>query len=290
MTIREITTEYGSKLDYLDLEILLAHSLDKTREFVLTHPEYELTEFQIKNFRLKIFRRMRGEPIAHILGHKEFYGLDFVVNKHTLVPRPETELMVDLTLDLLRGKPGNTLVLDVGTGSGCIIISTAHKLIESNDKIRFFAADISGEALKIARKNAHIHNLNKEIKFIKSDLLSNISKVTLEQCNNLIVVANLPYLSKEIYLNAPRDVKKYEPKSALYSPRAGLAHYEKLLKQIKKILAANRELSVSCLFEISPEQKRPLTELAKAIFPAAEPIFHKDLAGKWRVCRISLPH
>ena len=104
----------------------------------------------------------------------------------------------------------------------------------------------------------------------------------------LVVVANLPYLSKEIYSSAPADVKKYEPKSALYSSSAGLAHYKKLLKQVKGVLKSYRPETMSCFLEISPEQKQPLTKLIRDIFPSAKITFFKDLAGKWRVCKIIL--
>jgi len=104
----------------------------------------------------------------------------------------------------------------------------------------------------------------------------------------LIILANLPYLSKEIYSSVPADVKKYEPKSALYSPEAGLSHYHKLLKQID-IISKNYELKhIICIFEISPEQKQPIAKLIKIIFPYAKITFAKDLARKWRVCKIKI--
>lgn len=298
LSISDIQKKYSKKLDFLDLEIILAHSLGKTREFVLSHPEFEIPSLKIENLKLKISRRMRGEPIAQILGHKEFYGLDFVVNKHTLVPRPETEQMVELTLDKLKveSKKSKVVIIDVGTGSGCIITSIAKK-IETFDfqpsTFNFIGTDISKDALKIARKNARIHGLQKNIKFIHSSLLSPF----FENCklnppaggenSTMIIVANLPYLSKEIYTSAPIDVKNFEPKSALYSPEHGLQHYRKLLLQIKKLKSCNI-LRVKCYMEISPEQKKLLTELVKKILPQAKMKFHKDLAAKWRICEITI--
>lgn len=292
MNIQEITKEYTGKLDHFDLQLLLADTIKKSKEFVIIHPEHKLTRVQNAKLKIKIERRIKGEPIAYILGHKEFYGLDFTVNSHTLVPRPETELMVELVAwNMEHGTWNkNTTLIDIGTGSGNIITSVAHTIehgtwnMEHNTS--YFAIDISNEALKIAKKNARLNGVDKKIKFIKSDLLSNFNNVAIKQCNNLIITANLPYLSKKIYNSAPIDVKKFEPKSALYSPKAGLAHYEKLLKQLKGLLITSCQLLVTVLLEISPEQKIPLAKLIKNIIPDAKIEFKKDLAGKWRVCKI----
>lgn len=290
-TISNITKEYSSKLDYLDLELLIAHTLGKPREFVLTHPQQTLTKRQETIIEKNLKRRMRGEPVAYIVGHKEFYSLDFAVNNHTLVPRPETELLVDLAISELKIESQITFI-DIGTGSGNIIVSLAHELEKTKScqpsATSYCAIDISKEALKIAKKNARTHNVDKKIKFLNGDLLQPILKAKKLKTEKLIVLANLPYLSKEIYQSTPRDVKNFEPKSALYSPRAGLAHYKKLLKQVCEISKSYELKTVSCILEISPEQKQPLTEMVKKIFPKAKTTFYKDLAGKWRVCKIEM--
>ena len=288
--ISEILNEYKNRIDYIDIELIIANSLGKTREFVLMHPEYILRHSQAASIKLKLQRRLKGQPVAYITGHKEFYGLDFIVNKHTLIPRPETELMVEQVLELLRSmlrsKLRNIAVIDVGTGSGCIAIAITNEF--KNDKdVSFYADDISSKALKSAKKNAQLNNVDKKIKFLHGDLLlpffNKVKKINHE---NIVITANLPYLSKEIYSSAPIDVKKYEPKTALYSPKAGLAHYEKLLKQINKITSTNNP-RVTAFFEISPEQKKPLSEMVGKIFPSAKIKFAKDLAGKWRLCKIN---
>ncbi len=297
MTIQEITKTYKNSLDYLDIEILLANSLGKTREFVLMYPEKELSTSQIKNFQSKVRRRIKGEPIAYLLGHKEFYGLDFIANKHTLVPRPETELMVESAIKEISNfkfQNSNSLsVVDIGTGSGCIIISVA-KAIENFkfqiSNLKFIGTDISSEALKIAKKNAEIHKLNKQIKFMQGDLLSPIIenyKLKIEN-STMIIVANLPYLSKEIYNSAPIDVKKYEPKSALYSAENGLKHYRLLLEQLDELNFVGHQSSFIVFLEISPEQKTAIKKLALTIFPSAKVDLIKDLTGRWRICKISI--
>ena len=291
--LSEMTYKKLNNIDHLDLEILIAYVIKKPREFVLAHPERQLTQKQeliIKNY---VKRRQNKEPIAYIIGHKEFYGLDFEVNKHTLIPRPETEMIVDETLGLLRSMLRNkTAVIDVGTGSGNIIISIANQTKDlriTNYELQFFATDISKSALNIAKKNAKEHHVDKKIKFLWGNLLKPFpepKKLTELNVNNLIIVANLPYLSEKIYKESPKDVQNFEPKSALYSDNKGLAHYEKLFQQIK-LLIASYQSSVTIFLEISPEQKNKIQTLVKKYFPKAKIKFKKDLASKWRVCVIS---
>jgi release factor glutamine methyltransferase len=279
-TIKDIQLRYRRKIDALDLELLIAATIKKPREFVLAHPEYRLNSLKIENLKLKISRRMRDEPLAYILGKKEFFGLDLKVNKHTLIPRPETELLVE---KVIKSKPRNNIIVDIGTGSGNIIIALAKKL---KDVGGFIAIDISEKALGVAKQNAEIGAVNKKIKFLKGDLLSPvISNLQFLTGEKIVIVANLPYLSKSIYASAPPSVRKFEPRMALFSGRNGLANYKKLFSQIK-LLVTNYELRVVTFIEISPEQKKKLGKLARDIFPAAKIAFHKDLAGKWRICEI----
>lgn len=328
-TIQAILDKYRPKIDNLDLELILAHELKKTREFVLTYPEFQLTKIQDARCKRLIARRLHREPLAYILGHKEFYGLDLEVTKDTLIPRPETEILIEQALlkipayaeapagrqeTCLRqgfggqarnlptppadgfgqaSKKQRVNIIDVGTGSGNIIISIA-KTIESKNLLHascymLYGIDISEKALTIAKHNAKKHSLTK-IKFIKSNLLDHFLKnnQTIKQFNNLIILANLPYLSREIYSATAPTVKNFEPKSALYSPKAGLDHYEKLLKQIKLLTNYCSLFTVHCFMEISPEQKKSLNILVKKILPSAEIKFEKDLAEKWRVCKVSL--
>ena len=185
--------------------------------------------------------------------------------------------------------------MDVGTGSGCIITSIVKTLQQTvNHKLttrNFYATDISKEALKTAKSNAKLHGVEKKIKFLHGNLLAPLFDASCFMFHapcSMIIVANLPYLSAEIYQSAPIDVKKYEPKSALYSAEAGLAHYCELLTQLKTSHQSFSMFHVSCFLEISPEQKIPLTKMIKNIFTAAEISFEKDLAKKWRVCKIEI--
>lgn len=293
-SILKIKEKYHIQIDPIDLDVLIGYVTKKSREFILSHPEFNLTTLQTEKLAPLIERRTKNEPLAHILGTKEFYGLNFKVNKHTLIPRPETELIIDMALEEIFNIQHPILnIIDIGTGSGNIIISitnqlklTPYQLLATN----YFAIDISKEALKIAKKNARANSLSKKIKFLHGNLLKplikNYPKLS-QQKATLIILANLPYLSKEIYNNCPPTVKKYEPRSALFSPQDGLSHYEKLLRQIKSAsLEKNNEIIL--FFEISPEQKKIIASIIKKHFPQARIKFQKDLAQKWRICEIKL--
>lgn len=287
MTIKEALQSKLKGVSIVDAEIILAHIIKKTREFVFAHPEYTISPKQRETFLQAIAMRSKHKPVAQITGIKEFYGLDFIVNKYTLIPRPETELIVDAALQEIRTNPSKkTVVADIGTGSGNIIISIAN--VTKNLPMQFFGIDISPDALLIAKKNARRHKLKNHIRFLHGSLLAPLIenlKLKLEN-SKVIITANLPYLSKYIYKSTPEDVKKYEPKTALYSPEEGLQHYRKLLEQVKKLMK-NEKTSVILFFEISPEQKKLLPALIKSILPTANIEFQKDLAGKWRICKIS---
>ena len=290
MKIYDIYKKYSPKIDHLDLELIIAHVIKKPREFVLAHPEFSINNKQGSTIEKFIKRRMKHEPLAYILGRKEFYGLEFKVDRHTLIPRPETELLVELAIQEIKTKQQKTSIIDIGTGSGNIIISIAKNSKQrSMINIDYFGTDISKEALRIAKYNSKKHNLDQRIKFLHGDLIGPILKKKLitDHCS-LIIVANLPYLSKEIYDETLPDVKKYEPRSALFSPQKGLAHYDKLLSQIKYSMDACFMLHASCFMEISPEQKPNINKLIKSRFPQAKIDFYKDLAGKWRVCKIAI--
>lgn len=288
--ISDFQKKYSKKLDFLDFELLIAAAIRKPREFVLAHPEQKLTQYQVSSIKYKVSERIKGKPLAYILGHKEFYGLDFNVNKHTLIPRPETELLVEQALRELKTKNQKPkTIIDIGTGSGNIIISLAKNNEQrARNNIKYFATDISKFALQIAKQNAKKHNVAKKINFFHGNLLEPILKHATCDMRHAIILANLPYLSKEIYQSAPTDVRKYEPKTALYSPEAGLAHYHKLLLQIKKLVVTGYGLRVTGFFEISPEQKPTIQKLIKSYFPEAKIGFQRDLAGKWRLCQFEL--
>jgi len=286
-TISDIFKKYYRKLDCLDLELLVAHCIEKPREFVLAHPECKLHRTQNVKLEALIKRRLKHEPIAYILEEKEFYGLPFKVNKATLIPRPETELIVEKFLSL---NPKNSNIIDIGTGSGNIIISLAYSMKHVTCN-KFYGIDINTNALKVAKQNAKLNGVEKKIKFIKGDTLSPVisnPQSVIGKSKKLIIIANLPYLSKKIYDATMPDVKKFEPKSALYSAEEGLAHYQKLFEQVKKIQDTRYKTQTTIFLEFSPEQNKNLEKMVKNFFPKAKTTFYKDLASKWRILEITI--
>jgi len=309
-TIKEIRHSYQKSLDMIDIDILLAHATGQSREFLLAHPDYTLADTEYTQAIGYLERRINHEPIAYILGKKEFYGLDFIVNQYTLIPRPETELLIDETLKILSVKcteknSPSPLIIDIGTGSGNIIITLATLLHKKNITANLFGLDISPDALEIAKKNAQQHGVGNQITFLQSDLLEKFftskkiqpgspikSGMTIQEYEytQILILANLPYLSQDIYQSAELDVKDYEPITALVSDEAGLTHYRRLLEQIDALCQKNifSSRSITLILEISPEQKPLIEALISTIFPDARIAFIQDYSQRTRFVKIEL--
>lgn len=258
---------------YLDAELLLAYVLKKPRSFVLAHPEKTLTNSQVKNYRQLVRKRASHIPLAYLLGHKEFYGLNFVVTKDVLVPRPESELLVDLALTKLQANPGPSLLVDIGTGSGCLLLTTLKKL-PKNRVVKGIGLDISTAALRIAQKNAHTQGL-KNTTFLRSNLLSSLLKrpFLYKNYQQIVILANLPYLTtKEI--SQEISISR-EPRLALDGGKHGLALYKKLAQQISQLSTLGIPLTIIC--EINPHQQTGLQKIWKQKI-----IFRKDLGNNVR--------
>lgn len=255
---------------WLDAELLLAHVLKKERSFLLSRPELLLTPRQHKLFSELAKKRLKHYPVAYLLGRKEFYGLDFIVTPDVLVPRPESELIVDLAKNL---GGSDTLLIDVGTGSGCLPVTLAPYFS------KVLALDISPKALAVARQNAKRHR-RKNIRFIQSDLLSNAPNIG--SCARIVITANLPYLTAAETKNE-KSISR-EPKLALYGGKDGLALYRRLAKQLAILKREHPHLSIALLCEINPKQKSALALIWKQHGTA----FHTDLANKVRIGVIRL--
>ncbi len=247
-------------------EILLGFLFGKDREYVLTHSEIGLSPETIIKFKQLEKKRLAGWSIAVLVGEKEFYGLNFIVDKNVLVPRPETEMIVDEIRKLQVESP---LFIDLGTGPGTIII-TAAKYSKLNNA-DYIGIDISGRALSVAAQNAQAHNLSKEIKFIRGNLLKPVLKLLPDR--NLIIAANLPYLTKKQIINSPSILK--EPRLALDGGLNGLKYYRELFIQLQDI----KYKSLHLFIEIDPSQKQKITALTKKYFPRGSFEIIKDLAG-----------
>lgn len=278
MTIKQAFI--NSLLPPRETEILLAFLIKKPREFLLTHPETNISAATYSRFKNLSKKRLANWPIAYLTGHKEFYSLDFLVNDKVLVPRPETEMIVEEIIGQEENLPAKTTIIDIGTGSGAIIISLAKNLKKENlKKISFLAVDISPAALRIAGQNARRQGLAKIIKFYHGNLLAPLSRQL--KGRGLIIAANLPYLTKSQIAASP-SIKK-EPRLALEGGKDGLKYYQELFKQLK-VLGPK---SLTLIGEISPEQKVKILKLAKQYFPKLPAKIKKDLSGKNRFFIIS---
>lgn len=200
-------------------QLLLAAILKKDRVFLIAHAEYELTEEQEKHFSDSVARRARREPLQYILGSQEFYGLDFEVAPGVLIPRPETELIVETAIEILRGKE-NAVVCEVGTGSGCIVVALLREL----KKLSATALDVSEAALEVARRNAARHGVSDRIEFRISDVYSNLKNERFE-----MIVSNPPYISAAEMKDLQPEVRDYEPLNALTDEKDGLSIIEKII-------------------------------------------------------------
>lgn len=262
---------------------------------MIAHPECKVSKYISAQVSKLIKKRTRGIPLAYLTGHKEFFGLDFVVNKHTLIPRPETELIVSLALDKIRTTEDHKIILiDVGTGSGCIPISVIKTSKLQNFKT--FAIDISQKALTVARRNAKKHHVKAslrsahvagKIKFLQGNLLSSIPpllKRSKEDFDQLIITANLPYLTNKQFKQELSI--QHEPQLALIAGNDGLKYYRQLLKQIQNLTPY--VLRLMSFFEIDPSQTSPIKLLIKKYLPQAKIKTHKDLGKKNRVIEINV--
>lgn len=229
----------------LDAQLLLAHVLKKDREWLLAHDDEKLTAAQTRKAGRLLKRRLNHEPLAYITGYKEFYGRDFKVDGSVLIPRPETEELIDLLKELKL--PKETEIIDVGTGSGALAVTAALELPHSIVS----ATDISPAALKTARKNARL--LKAKLKFYESDLLSDLPFGAEERLD--VVLANLPYVDSDYPIS---EEAKAEPKIALFADKDGYELIERLLPQAADLL----KLKGYLLIESDPWQQDRITKSA----------------------------
>ena len=229
----------------LDSELLLSKTLKKSREEILTDLNQIIDTQKIIEFKRYLKRRSNNEPMAYILKEKEFWSKKFDVNKNTLIPRPETEILVEQLIKNYKGK--KISILDIGTGSGCIIISLLSNLIYSSG----LGIDISKEAITIAKKNAIKHKLLNRIKFLTRSLNS-----IFERKFDLIV-SNPPYIKRNEIKNLTDDIKRYEPRMALDGGNDGLDLIKKVIYKSKEILKIKGTLAL----EIGSEQNKKVSKI-----------------------------
>ena len=230
----------------LDAERLLAFEIGKDRSYLLAHFQDSVPESSVERFFARITERRRGKPLQYLLGWQEFRGLEFEVTPDVLIPRPETELLVDAAVE--RFSEGNPILADVGTGSGCIAVATAAALPGS----RVIATDLSEEALSVARRNASRHQVSERIQFLSGDLLLPLSPLGLEEKLDC-VLSNPPYVAERDLPALQREVRDWEPRLALVGGLTGLEIYKRLLPQALRFLKPGGTLIMEIGYNMQPE-------------------------------------
>jgi len=263
----------GIPTAWLDAEVLLAHTLGTTREHLLAHPEDRMTAREARSYAALVNRRAKHVPIAYLIGTREFYGMSLTVSPAVLIPRPETELLVELAVNWLAAHPGRHRIIDLGTGSGAIAIAIARRISAA----RIVAIDQDQRTLAVARRNIVRQRVAYRVRLLKSDLLTRAPVCDL-------LVANLPYLSAARRRAWQRDLR-YEPIRALDGGRDGLDLIRRTLEQAPAKVQPSGALFLEC----DPGQPRRITALALRQWPLAAVRVHRDLAGRDRVVEIQLP-
>ena len=258
----------------LDASVVLGAVFGQTRAWVLAHPEAVLSTAQEATLRNMLRRLQAGEPLPYVLGSREFFGLRFRVSPAVLIPRPETELLVEQALGWLKSHPGRRRAMDIGTGTGCIAVSLA---VSCPDLV-CTAVDISWEALLLARENAAAHQAGERIRFAQANLLGPFAP---ESCD--LLTANLPYIPTGDLVGL--QVARFEPALALDGGPDGLGPVRTLLAQAGRVMAPGG----LALLEIEERQGPAARALAAQALPGAEIGVMADLSGKDRLLWAELP-
>jgi release factor glutamine methyltransferase len=252
-------------------EVLLRHVLNFSRAELFLNLNQSLTQEQDSQFKQVVERQLMGEPVAYITGHREFYGLDFFVDPRVLIPRPETELLVEETLKTVNINR-RAVIAEIGTGSGAVAISLA---VHTNGN-RIYATDISNSALEAARLNCQRHQMQDRIVFLQGDLLEPLP----ERVD--ILIANLPYVRRSEVAAVPSS--KYEPELALDGGESGLEKVFELCRQLRGKLKPNGCL----LLEVGMGQSPAVNSYLLQLYPAAKVKVISDLSGIGRAVRMDL--
>ena len=256
----------------IDSVLLLSYILGVSREYLITHSQEVISEKNCLDYFAIIDRRIKGEPVSKILGKKEFYGRDFIVNSDVLDPRPDSELIIDTAKELFSNRNEKLKFLDLGTGSGCLLLTL---LLEFRDA-RGVGIDISEKAIEVAKRNSYLHALNDRGSFVISDWLDSIK---FEDFN--LIVCNPPYIPDEDINDLNKDVKLYDPIVALSGGNDGLRYYKKIITQLKK---KNLNKKIIFIMELYSDSADAIIKLMiNAGYEANTIKIRQDLSNKRRV-------
>jgi release factor glutamine methyltransferase len=266
----------------VEVEILLGHVLGMSKTELYTEPEKVLTLAETKHLRRLVQRRLDHEPTAYILEHCEFYGIDFYIDPHTFIPRPETELLVEQAVELAHriSRQGKQITIaDIGTGCGAIAISLALAL----PRAKIYATDISASALQVTEMNCRRHGVNSQVKLLQGNLLEPLPQPVD------MVVANLPYIKDREFKDLSPEIRNFEPTMALAGGEDGLDKIQQMLEQMQGKPSTHRGGCSACfLLEIGQGQGEMVTSLIKSYFPQASIELISDLGGIERVVKVIL--
>lgn len=261
-----------SEIPILESQVILAYVLQKPREWLVTHPDDELNDPQLKDANENLSRLIGGVPLPYITGKQAFFGLEFMVNPDVLIPRPETEQLVEECIQWFEEHPTRRKMVDVGTGSGVIAITLADRFSD----LEVTAVDVSPQALEIASQNAAKFGVEQNIKFLQNDLL--------EKCGQRfdLIAANLPYIQRSILKDLP--VARQEPLLALDGGEDGLVLISRLLKQCEEHI----KLGGLIILEIESTLSESVLELAETLLPNGKNTLLNDLAKLPRIIKIQI--
>ena len=268
----EVLKEKNIENARLNAELLLANSLNTERINLYLDFDRPLSELELAQFKTKLKRRLAHEPLQYILGTTEFYGLKFRVNNSVLIPRPETEILVEHAIDVLKQMNNpQPRVLEIGTGSGCISVSIA-----KNSECSIRAIDNSAPAIQLASENSKLHNADNKIKFELQEFSKDFDLKSYD-----VIISNPPYIPPVEYELLPDEIKNYEPKDALTDSIDGFTFYRNIFSNIKE-----NKISAPVLLEIG-DGKRPEIENILKSFGINEYDFFKDYINIDRVLKIN---
>jgi release factor glutamine methyltransferase len=216
----------------INAEVLLMFAITRDRAYLYAHGDEELNQQEVARYDDALAQRAQGIPSQYITGHQEFWGMDFIVTPHVLIPRPETEHLIETALPLAR-RLANPKIVDVGTGSGCIALVLAKELPEAE----IAAVDVSSNALEVARANAARHQLEARVHFLQRDLLAGFPQASLD-----LVVSNPPYVGEAEEDQVQLEVRKFEPRNAVFAGSTGIEVIQRLIPQAKAALKPGRHM------------------------------------------------
>ena len=244
----KILNKSNIKNSYLDSEILLSKTINKDRKYIILNSQEQLSKKSLKNFSNLIKRRKKGEPIAYLINKKEFWNHTFYIDCNVLIPRPDTEILVEETLKLF-SKSSKLRMLDIGTGSGCILLS----ILKERRNFLGIGIDISKNAIKVANFNAKLQQLSNRVKFYKSD----VDKFLIGKYD--IVLSNPPYIKKKDLKYLEKDIVDFEPKTALDGGGDGFSKITKVINKASKLVKKNGRF----ILEIGFDQKNKTIDILK---------------------------